>query len=300
MEQIRSLGPMSMLLPAVNYANMHIASPGVSYGPRTIPDHQFVFVVSGCMDLSIGDGEYEIHPGEFAYYGPDTPHKLSIRADRPATFISVHFDWHRMSSEPMHPGPRIKNIQKGPPFEAGPSWEIEVEGYGGIRIPFRFRYMEAERILHRIVQEYKEAEHGYSLVLRGLLMQLITDIVRHEIDVSAPYPSKQTMISNALQMIQEHPQQAWSISQLAKSCGYHPNYFSHLFKEVMGISPKSYMIQKRMQWAKKLLLEEEKIEVVASKLGYTSIHYFSRHFKSITGMAPSTYRLYGGEDHNKL
>ena len=286
MEQTRSLGPMSLLLPAINYANMHIASPGVSYGPRTIPDYQFVFVVSGGMDLSISDGDYEIHPGEFAYYGPDTPHKWSIRADRPTTFISVHFDWHRMSSEPMHPGPRIKNIQEGPPFEAGPSWAIEVEGYGGIRIPFHFRYMDAE--------------HGYSLVLRGLLTQLITDIVRHEIDVSAPYPSKQNMISHALQMIQEHPQQAWSLSELAQSCGYHPNYFSHLFKEVMGISPKSYMIQKRMQWAKKLLLEEEKIEVVASKLGYTSIHYFSRHFKSITGMAPSTYRLYGGEDRHKL
>ncbi|MNR54050.1 DNA-binding transcriptional regulator AraC [compost metagenome] len=64
----------------------------------------------------------------------------------------------------------------------------------------------------------------------------------------------------------------------------------------MGVSPKPYMIHKRMQLAKKLLLKEEKVEVVASKLGYTSIHYFSRHFKSITGMSPSTFRLYGGED----
>lgn len=295
MEQYRSLGPMGLLLPAVNYANIQTVTAGTVYGPRTIPDYQLVYVVSGRMDLLIGTDEYAILTGECAYLGADTPHKLSVHPDTSVTFISLHFDWSRLSPEPIHPGPKLKNVMGGAPFEPPQRYAVEVEGYGSVTIPVHFRLMESERILHQIVQEYKEEEHGYAFVLRGLLMQVLTDIIRRELDVSTTHSSKRSMIRNALQMIVEHPEVAWSITELAESCGYHHIYFSQLFKEVMGVSPKPYMIHKRMQLAKKLLLKEEKVEVVASKLGYTSIHYFSRHFKSITGMSPSTFRLYDGE-----
>ncbi|KRE70411.1 AraC family transcriptional regulator [Paenibacillus sp. Soil750] len=300
MEHSRSLGPMGLLLPAVNYANIQNVTVGTVYGPRTIPDYQLVYVVSGRMDLLIGSDTYAILPGECAYLGSDTLHKLSVHPDKSVTFISLHFDWHRLSPEPIHPGPKLKNFTGSPPSEPALRYTVEVEGYGSVTIPVHFKFMESERILHQIVQEYKEEEHGYSFVLRGLLMQVLTEIMRRELDVSTTRSSKRSMIRNALQMIVERPEHAWSITELAESCGYHHIYFSQLFKEVMGVSPKPYMIHKRIQLAKKLLLKEEKVEVVANKLGYASIHYFSRHFKAITGMSPSTFRLYGGEDDQKI
>jgi AraC-like DNA-binding protein len=298
MEHSRSLGPMGLLLPAVNYANIQNVKAGTVYGPRTIPDYQLVYVISGRMDLLIGSDVYAILPGECAFLGSDTPHKLTAHSDKSVTFISLHMDWHRLSPEPIHPGPKLKSLTGSPPFEPPLRYTVEVEGYGSVTIPVHFRFMEGERILQQIVQEYKEEEHGYTFVLRSLLMQIVTEIIRRELDVATTHSSKRSMIRNALQMIVEHPEQAWSITELAESCGYHHIYFSQLFKEVMGVSPKPYMIHKRMQLAKKLLLKEEKVEVVASKLGYASIHYFSRHFKAMTGMSPSTFRLYGGEDEN--
>lgn len=295
MEQSRSLGPMSLLLPAVNYANIHRIPEGIVYGPRTIPDHQLVYVISGRMDLLIGSDAYAILPGECVHFGSDTPHKLIAHPDKAVSFISLHFDWHRLSPEPIHPGPKLKRVTESAPFEPAQHYTVEVEGYGIVTLPVHFRFIEGERILQQIVQEYKEEAHGYSFILRGLLMQVLTAIIRHELEVPSTHSFKRSMITNALQMIVEHPERAWSITELAESCGYHHIYFSQLFKEVMGVSPKPYMIHKRIQLAKKLLLKEEKVEVVASKLGYTSIHYFSRHFKSITGMSPSTFRLYGEE-----
>lgn len=300
MEHCRSFGPMDLLLPAVNYANIQNVSARTFYGPRTIPDYQLVYVVSGRMDLLIGSDQYAILPGECVYLGADTPHKLTVHADGSATFISLHFDWHRLSPVPIHPGPKIIYLNESLPFERVHGDIVEVDGYGSIAIPVHFRFVESERMLHQIVQEYKEEEYGYSFVLRGLLMQILSDIIRRELDVSTTHNSKRSMIRNALQMIVEQPERAWRITELAESCRYHPIYFSQLFKEVMGLSPKSYMIHKRIQLAKKLLLKEEKVEVVATQLGYTSIHYFSRHFKSMTGMSPSTFRLYGGEDDPKI
>ncbi|MGG1516357.1 helix-turn-helix domain-containing protein [Paenibacillus oryzisoli] len=293
MEHFRSLGSMDVLLPAVNYANIQNIPAGIVYGPRTIPDYQFVYVIAGRMDLCIGRDIYTILPGECAFYGADTIHKLTAHPDKPVTFISLHFDWHRLSPEPVHPGPKLQNYAVTPPFEPALRYTVDVTGYGSVTLPVHFKFSDGERVLHQIVQEYKEEEPGYAFALRGLLIQALSEIIRRQKDVASTYSPKRSMIQNALQLIVEHPEQAWSISELAESCGYHHIYFSQLFKEVMGVSPKPYMIHKRIQLAKKLLLKEEKIEVVASKLGYASIHYFSRHFKSITGMSPSTFRLYG-------
>ncbi|MDF2646835.1 MAG: AraC family transcriptional regulator [Paenibacillus sp.] len=296
MEPTHPLGPIALLLPTVNYANVEReVSAGFVFGPRTIPDCQLVYVVSGRMDLWIGANMYSLLPGECAYYGSGTPHMLSVHPSRAATFISLHFDWQRVSPEPVHPGAKLERFAGGPPFDSPLPYTVEVEGYGSVSIPEHFRLVTGERLLYQIVQEYKEQEPGYSLILRSLLMQVLAEIVRQELEISALDSSKRSMIGPALQMIREHPEHPWSLSELAQQCGYHHAYFAQLFKEVMGVSPKPYMIRKRIQLAKKLLLEEEKVEVVASKLGYASVHYFSRHFKSITGMSPSSFRLYGGE-----
>lgn len=133
-----------------------------------------------------------------------------------------------------------------------------VEGYGSVSIPNHFRLVTGERLLYQIVQEYKEQEPGYLFVLRSLLMQVIAEIVRQELEISALHSSKRSMIGPALRMIREHPEHPWSLSELAQQCGYHHAYFAQLFKEVMGVSPKPYMIRKRYNWRRSFCWRKEK------------------------------------------
>ena len=77
------------------------------------------------------------------------------------------------------------------------------------------------------------------------------------------------------------------MAELAALCGYHAIYFSSLFRKCTGDNPKQYLISQRIRKAKFHLLSGEKMEAIAERLGYASVHYFSRNFKEETGLTPT-------------
>ena len=63
-----------------------------------------------------------------------------------------------------------------------------------------------------------------------------------------------------------------------------------LFRANLGMTPKQYISELKLNEAKKLISQHEHtISQVSDLLGFTSIHYFSRRFKSYFGIAPSEY-----------
>lgn len=71
-----------------------------------------------------------------------------------------------------------------------------------------------------------------------------------------------------------------------------PHYFRDLLKFETGKSIYEYAQAKRLEAAKKMLLEANtSVSMVADQLGYPNVQYFSQLFKKITGVAPSEYRL---------
>ena len=70
-----------------------------------------------------------------------------------------------------------------------------------------------------------------------------------------------------------------------------PNYLSELFSREKGCSFKEYIIQKRIEIAKKLLCDlEYSIGDIAKKIGYGDEKHFSKLFKKYTGVTPSEFR----------
>lgn len=71
-----------------------------------------------------------------------------------------------------------------------------------------------------------------------------------------------------------------------------PRYFSDLLRFETGKCLDEYFQLKRMETAKKMLMEgENSVALVAGKLGYRSVQYFSNLFKKLVGVAPNEYRL---------
>ena len=65
--------------------------------------------------------------------------------------------------------------------------------------------------------------------------------------------------------------------------------FRSVFKEVMGMSPRQYIISLRMERAKAILESDDSplVYEVALSVGYADPLYFSRVFKEYFGIAPS-------------
>jgi AraC-like DNA-binding protein len=85
-----------------------------------------------------------------------------------------------------------------------------------------------------------------------------------------------------------HPLDRSDIGRLAEKAGISRKYFTTLFRRKYGISPKSYQVQQRMNYAKYMLQESDcSIKEAALQLGYSDQYIFSKQFKSIFGCPPS-------------
>jgi len=81
------------------------------------------------------------------------------------------------------------------------------------------------------------------------------------------------------------------VPTLATVAGMSPYYFSRVFKQSTGITPHRYVLQRRMEQAKRLL-EKKRLSVlhVAHQVGFTDHSQFTRVFHKIVGTTPSVYR----------
>ncbi len=70
------------------------------------------------------------------------------------------------------------------------------------------------------------------------------------------------------------------------------NYtLSRLFKNQVGVGFAEYLVAKRMEYAKELLLTtSHSVNEISAMAGFASINHFSRTFRAFAGMSPSAFR----------
>ncbi len=94
-----------------------------------------------------------------------------------------------------------------------------------------------------------------------------------------------------LQYIEQHLDTNISNAELSKIMCLNGTYFSNTFAKHFGISPKQYILQKRIGAAAGMLIETDKtVKEIAFYYGYENEMYFYRIFQKITGMTPEKYR----------
>lgn len=98
-------------------------------------------------------------------------------------------------------------------------------------------------------------------------------------------------ICAAIDYIENHITEALSIRQVAESVGYHPAYFSSLFKRELGMSYSDFLTSIRIQRAKEMLNHGGlTLQEIAESCGFSDLSYFSTKFKRTVGITPSQWR----------
>ncbi|MBP3627579.1 MAG: helix-turn-helix domain-containing protein [Clostridia bacterium] len=88
----------------------------------------------------------------------------------------------------------------------------------------------------------------------------------------------------------------YTLKGVADAVAYTPYYLSRVFKNETGENLSAYLLNVRMERAKKLLREKQhNISTIAKMVGFDNASYFSRIFKKQTGMMPKQYSLIGEE-----
>ncbi len=126
---------------------------------------------------------------------------------------------------------------------------------------------------------------------RALLTRLLAELARQPV---AGTPTLDPRIESVRQRIWEHPEQAFTIAQLARLAELSPRRFKPLFTSQVGLPPRQYQIKIRGERARELLLETDRsLKQIAFALGYPDQFAFSKQFKQLAGCSPRAYRLAG-------
>ncbi len=98
-------------------------------------------------------------------------------------------------------------------------------------------------------------------------------------------------VKKAILYIESNYHKPFNVEEYSKSIGVSRSYFTTVFTKKTGMSPYSFLINERIENAKKYLAKSDlTIAQIATKVGFSSIDRFSSIFKKKTGMSPKKYR----------
>lgn len=154
--------------------------------------------------------------------------------------------------------------------------------------------------LHRAVKTLvthavaPDSDRATYLINLGAEYQLVGELVKHLTvrgqlvtdQLPLPHPLRQ-----AVSELQDNYAEPVAIADLAAELNYSSVYFSRYFKSYLGVSPKAYLGQIRLERAaEQLLTTQESIQEIARKTGFRTEKNFFVTFKQHYQMTPKTYR----------
>lgn len=123
----------------------------------------------------------------------------------------------------------------------------------------------------------------------------VTKTARRLADSPLIETDEMSAIEQVQQFIGSNLSRDISLTDAAALVHLNPSYLSQLFKQQTGGKFVDYVIEMRMEEAKKLLIKTSlRVSEIAERLGYGDISYFSSTFKKLIGCSPLEYRKSGG------
>lgn len=136
-------------------------------------------------------------------------------------------------------------------------------------------------------QMYRSAE---SSVL--LMKKYIHYVIEKMDELEDRNDRKKQIVEFVKNFIAENISEELTRKMLAQNIHFSEDYIARIFKTETGKSISTYVMEQRMEFAKKYLKETGlTISEIAIRVGYNNFSYFSKTFKDYTGKTPNEFRI---------
>lgn len=231
-------------------------------------DFDFWYVWNGEGEVTLNNKQYQVRSGDCFLFKPGDLSSAKHNPNRPLTVTYIHFSAHG---------------------DADPGLPLSLPSVVHFD-PAEFHEAYLDRFVHvRLTEAFGHEEEAVAL-LKLLLLLYERQTPAHQTIGDPARRSMNRVMMDIAAHIRQDPGRQHSIQELAKLAHLSVRYFSLKFKEIMGQTIESYLIQQRIERATYLLKLGMNVGEVAEALGYRSIYFFSRQFKKVTGTNPSELR----------
>ena len=247
--------------------------PGYEFQCRDRSGYHLHVILGGRGVLSVNGNIYPLHRGQMFVTKPGE--QTWYRADEkdPWVYCWMTFDGNKAAKYIENAG-----------LKQGINWR---DCYTD---PLKF-YTLVKDLLDRPEMSLSNDLQRLSLLLSFISLAIETEtqkshISRHESDINTD-----TYVDMAITYIQSNFSNI-KISDVARNIGINRSYLTKIFKNKVGISPQEYLMDRKLSYACKLLLETDaQIQDIARRIGYDNLLTFSKIFKGRYGISPKNYRL---------
>jgi AraC family transcriptional regulator len=142
----------------------------------------------------------------------------------------------------------------------------------------------------------QEIEGGFAdqILVESLGTALCIRIARHFVG-DLRLPTSGGLSPERLQRVRDyveaHLDEDLSLTVLADIACLSPYHFSRSFKRATGVGPQRYVIQRRVERAKRMLRQtHQPLALIAQEAGFTDQSHLTAMFRSETGVTPGRFR----------
>ena len=140
------------------------------------------------------------------------------------------------------------------------------------------------------VRKWKQQSDTSHVFIRKCLYSILLEIYKEHRKSYMP-DAKLDIIAPAMKKISsDFTDPEISVESLAALCSVSETYFRRIFLNKFGVSPREYIISKRLTYALQLIESGQfQISEIAAMCGYAEPCHFSREFKKKFGVSPAKY-----------
>lgn len=152
---------------------------------------------------------------------------------------------------------------------------------------------ELSALMDSIVKEFEEQRNYFQAQILSSILSLMVLLSRKHLAAAPPalnkaQKSQLDMVKRSFIFIEENYSKELTADGLAQHVGFNKFYFHHVFKELTGMTPISYINFVRCRKAKELLSSgRHNVGETAVLCGFDNMSYFSKTYKKYIGELPS-------------
>ncbi len=145
-------------------------------------------------------------------------------------------------------------------------------------------------IFKNAVRLFPSRPNGWQLEIKSILYEALLTLFKTYMNRdSGSYPKS---MMETINYIDNHLyDERLSVKELADNIHISNVHFSRLFSQTFGISPKKYILDRRLEGvASTLLHTDTPISIICEEMGFNDTSYFNKLFKRKYGVSPREYR----------
>ena len=144
-------------------------------------------------------------------------------------------------------------------------------------------------LVRRIARELRLRQPGTSLIVEGLLFELLGTLVRQRaLEQTRPGDLR---LRRAMEFLEANFQRRVTIAEVAAQSGIHPSYLAELFRERYATSVGEWVRNRRLEFVRDALRNPGMpISCIAVKAGFADQSHLTRLFRARFGVTPAEYR----------